>query len=76
MHPSKMQPLYTLVNKLVTTDVQICFPTPYHNRHAKYSHMPNMPQGRTSPDLPHQAIIKLNHGMFYRQNRFYRPCFM
>ena len=42
MHPSKMQPLYTRVNKLVTSDVQICFPAPYLNLHAKYSHIPNM----------------------------------
>ena len=53
MHHSQMQPLYTNVNKLVTIDVQISFPAPYLNLHAKYSHMPNMPRGRTSPDLPY-----------------------
>ena len=42
MHPSEMQPLNTHVNKLVTSDVQICFPAPYFNLRAKYSHMPNM----------------------------------
>ena len=33
-HPSNMQPLYTRVNKLVTSDVQICFPAPYLYLHA------------------------------------------
>ena len=51
-HPSKMQPLYTRVNKLVTSDVQICFPALYLNLHAKYSYIPKMLQGRTSPGLP------------------------
>ena len=52
MHPSKMQPLFTHVNKLVTNDIQIRFRTPYLNPHAEYSHMPNMPRGCTSPGLP------------------------
>ena len=42
----------THVDKLVTSNFQICFPAPYLILHAKYSHMPNMPRGRTSPGLP------------------------
>ena len=45
MYPSTMQPLCTLVNKLVTSNFQICFPAPYLSRRATYSrimHMPNM----------------------------------
>ena len=37
MHPLKVQLLYTHASKLVTSDVQICFPSPYLNLHAKYS---------------------------------------
>ena len=52
MYPSTMQPLCTHVDKLVTSNFQICFPFPYLNGlHAKYSHMPNMPRGRISPGL-------------------------
>ena len=29
MYPSTMQPLYTHLNKLVTSNFQICFPAPY-----------------------------------------------
>ena len=43
MLPSKMQPLCTHVDKLVTSNSQICFPAPYLSSHAKYSDMPNMP---------------------------------
>ena len=60
LYPSAMQPLYTHVNKLVTSNFQICFPAPYLSLHAKYSHMPDMPRGRTSPGLPYHyrwAII-------------------
>ena len=53
MHPSKLQPFYTHVNTLVTSDVEICFPAPYLNLHAKYSHMPNMPAGLTGLGLPY-----------------------
>ena len=48
MYPSKVQPLCTHVDKLVTSNLQICSPVPYLSLHAKYSHMPNMPRGRTS----------------------------
>ena len=41
-----------LVDKIVTSNFQICFPAPYLILHGKYSHMPNMPRGRTSPGLP------------------------
>ena len=51
MHPLKMQLMYTHANKLVTSDVQVCFPAPHLNLHAKYSHMPNLPSARTSPGL-------------------------
>ena len=53
MYPSTMKPLCTHVDKLVTSNFQICFPAPYLSLHAKYSHMPNMPRGRTSPVLPY-----------------------
>ena len=49
MYHSTVQPLCTHVDKLVTSNLQICFPAPYLSLHAKYSHMPNMPLGRTSP---------------------------
>ena len=42
---------------LVTIDVQISFPASYLNLHAKYSHMPNMPLGCTSPDFPYILYI-------------------
>ena len=50
MYPSAMRPLCTHVDKLVTSNFQICFPSPYLSLHAKYSHMP---RGRTSPGLPY-----------------------
>ena len=56
MHPSKMQPLYTHINKLVTSGLQICFPAPYLNLHAKYSHMLNMPEAILAPVSPTMHI--------------------
>ena len=56
MYPLTMQPLCTHVNKLVTSNFQICFPASYLSLHAKYSHIPNMPRGRTSPGLPYHKI--------------------
>ena len=53
MYPSTVQPLCTHVDKLVTNNLQICFPAPYLILHAKYSRTPNMPVGRTSPGLPY-----------------------
>ena len=53
MYPSTVQPLCTHVDKLATSNFQICFPAPYLSLHAKHSHMPNMPRGRTSPGLPY-----------------------
>ena len=53
MYPSTVQPLCTHVNKLVTSYLLICFPAPYLSLYAKYSYMPNMPRGRTSPGLPY-----------------------
>ena len=44
-----MQPLYTHVNTLVTSDFQICFPALYLNLHAKYSHMTNIPGAVLAP---------------------------
>ena len=52
MYPSTVQPLCTHVDKLVTSNLQICFPAQYLSLHAKYSQMSNMPLGRTSPSLP------------------------
>ena len=60
MHSSKMQPLYTHVNKLITSDVQICLLAPYLNLHAKYSHMPNMPRGLTTGALSSVFISPLS----------------
>ena len=39
IYPSTMQPLFrpTHVDKLVTSNFQICFPAPYLSLHAKYS---------------------------------------
>ena len=57
MHPSSMQPLRTHVDKLVTSNFQIWFPAPHLSvLHAKYSHMSNMPQGRTSLGLPYWLL--------------------
>ena len=56
MHPSSMQPLRTHVDKLVTSNFQLCFPAPHLSLYAKYSHMSNMPQGRTSPGLPYWLL--------------------
>ena len=52
MYPSTMQPLCTHVDKLVTSNFQICFPAPYLILHAKYSHMPNMPEAELAPVSP------------------------
>ena len=51
MYPTPMQQLCIHVDKLITSNSQICFPVPYLSSHANYSHMPNVPQGRTSPGL-------------------------
>ena len=56
MCPSTMQQLSTYVDKLVTSNFQICFSAPYLGLHAKYSHIPNMTRGRTSPGLPYPLI--------------------
>ena len=53
MYPSTVQPFCTNVDKLATSNLQICFPAPYLSLHAKCSHMPNMPRGQTSPGLPY-----------------------
>ena len=75
IYPSTMQPLCTHVDKLVTGNFQICFPAPYLSLHAKYSHMPNMPLGQTSPCLPynHSSLITVKcHAMvlsfFFKAN--------
>ena len=67
MYPSTMQPLCTQVNKLATSNFQICFPAPYLSPHAKYSHMPKMPPGRTSPGLPYPLS---NHKLEIEQGRY------
>ena len=53
MYPSTMQPLCTHVDRLVTSNFQICFPATYLSLDAKYSHMPNISLGQTSPSLPY-----------------------
>ena len=50
MYTSAMQPLCTHVDKLVTSNFQICLPAPYLSLHGKYSHMP---RGLTRPGLPY-----------------------
>ena len=57
-HLLKMQPFYAHANKLIASDVKICFPALYLNLHAQYSHMANMPQGGTSPGLPFRHISR------------------
>ena len=47
--------LCTRVNKLVTSDVQLCFPAPYFNLHAKYSHMPSCLEAAVAPVSPKHA---------------------
>ena len=59
MYPSTKQLLCTHVDKLVTSNFQICFPAPYLILHAKYSHMLNMPLGRTSPGLPYLFYLSV-----------------
>ena len=59
-----MQLLYTHVNKLVTGDVQICFPAPYFNLHARYSHMP-FPEAVTSPGLPYSTSFPYASSGYY-----------
>ena len=58
LYPSTVQPFCTHVDKLATSNLQICFPAPYLSLHAKYSHMPNMTRGRTSPGLPYPTEVK------------------
>ena len=55
IYPSTMQHLSTHLDKLVTSNFQICFPAPYLSLHAKYSHLRNMPRGRTSTGLPYKS---------------------
>ena len=52
MYHSTMQALCTHVNKLVASNFKICFPAPYLSLHAKYSHMPNMPEAELAPVSP------------------------
>ena len=56
--PLNMQLLYAHANKLVTSDVQICFAAPYLNLHAKYSHMLNMPGYELVPVSPIERLQK------------------
>ena len=70
MYVSAMKPLCTHVGKLVTSNFQICFLVPYLSLHAKYCHMPNMTQGRTSPGLPceltpKEVIVQLSCHRFW-----------
>ena len=66
MYPSTVQPFCTHVDKLATSNLQICFPAPYLSLHAKYSHMPNMTRGRTSPGLPYPTKVKAMLGPYNR----------
>ena len=56
MYPSTVQPLCTHVDKLVTSNLQICFPAPYLSLHAKYSHMP---EAKLAPVSPIVAVHEL-----------------
>ena len=59
MSPSSMQPLVTHVDKLVTSNFQVCFPSLYLSSNAKYSHMANMPEAElalVSPTLAHGVL--------------------
>ena len=71
MYPSTVQPLCTHVNKLVTSNLQICFPAPYLSLHAKYSYILNMPRGRTSPGLPYSQPPVLKHNKSSNNNLFW-----
>ena len=72
IYPSTMQPLCrpTHVDKLVTSNFQICFPAPYLSLHAKYSHC------RTCSGLPYKRFslitVKL-HAMVLSFFKSY-PC--
>ena len=54
IYPSTMQPLCRLthVDKLVTSNFQICFPAPYLSLHAKYSHCRTCPEAEQAPVSP------------------------
>ena len=58
MYPSTMQPLCTHVDKVVTSNFQICFQLHILVYMLNYSHMPNAPQGRTSSGLPYMRPAK------------------
>ena len=74
MYPSTMQQLCTHVDKLVLSNFQICFSAPYLSLHAKYSHMPNMPRGRTSPGLPYRNFRYVGiHWLSHDTRQFSTP---
>ena len=80
MYPLKTQLLYTHANTLATSEVQICFPAPHLNLHAKYSYIPNMPRGRISPGLPYiperikiRAVPEKNMGRGGGDGTFFEP---
>ena len=54
MHPLKMQLLYTHANKIVRSDVQICFPAQYLNKFACYilPHAEHDPGPKLAPVSP------------------------
>ena len=54
IYPSTMQPLCrpTHVDKLVTSNFQICFPAPYLSLNAKYSLCRTCPKAKLAPVSP------------------------
>ena len=59
IYPSTMQPLCrpTHVDKLVTSNFQICFPAPYLSLHAKYSHCRTYPEAELGPVSPINVLL-------------------
>ena len=59
IYPSTMQPLCrpTHVDKLVTSNFQICFPAPYFSLHAKYSLCRTCPEAELAPVSPITVLL-------------------
>ena len=73
MYPSTMQPFCAHVDKLVASNFQICFPAPFLRLHAKYSHMPNISRGRTSPGLPYVTFLNSDAQTFDLYMKLFYP---
>ena len=67
IYPSTMQPLCrpTHVDKLVTSNFQICFPAPYLSLHAKYSLCRTCPKAEL--DIPKYTGMSPKSTRFLRQ---------